>query len=163
MFVCPDIASIEGYGRSLGLSDCAMQLTMIIVQMYLKKTYNQQRYGSGKFLIAAFIYIGALLAGEVKTQAEVANACKSNEGTLRKWCRDILKNLDIKDFADIGHRSVRVALRNSCLLHRHKNDHKQLQECPLCRSLFTARNGSEDSGYITCYNCGAKEDVVCNI
>lgn len=173
VFVCPNVKLIEEHGRALNLSICAMQLTRIIAQTYLKKTYNLQHYGSGKSLIPAFLYMGGLLAGEIKTQAKIADICKSTEGTLRHWHQRIIKDLDLKDFDDIGYRTVRIALRD--LLNKNRstsfthsnNDHNGKVnlpvECPLCGSLFIARKGEERSGYISCYNCGAKEDVVCDI
>jgi hypothetical protein len=173
VFVCPNVKLIEEHGRALNLSICAMQLTRIIAQTYLKKTYNLQHYGSGKFLIPAFLYMGGLLAGEIKTQAEIADICKSTEGTLRHWHQRIIKDLDLKDFDDIGYRTVRIALRDllnknrsTSFTHSNKNHNVKVNlpvECPLCGSLFIARKGEESSGYISCYNCGAKEDVVCDI
>ena len=173
VFVCPNIKLIEEYGKALNLSSCAMQLTRIIAQTYLKKTYDLQHYGSGKYLVPAFLYMGALLAGETKTQAEIADICKSTGGTLRHWHQRIIKDLDLKDFDDTGYRTVRIALRDllnkngsTGFTHWNKDHHGKVNlpaECPLCGSLFIARKGEERSGYISCYNCGAKEDVVYDI
>lgn len=108
-FVCPDFNDIDINCKKLGLDDETINRCKDIGIEYLKKTYHTPKYTSIKFVIPAFIYIGAnMYCKDGVKYLGSGNMCKKIGGreiatlygitgsTVSKWITDVISVLEIK-------------------------------------------------------------------
>lgn len=109
-FVCPNFNDIDINCKELGIDDETIKICKDIATEYLKKTYHTPKYSSIKFVMPAFIYIGANMyyedgvryiigGGNVHRKlgrGEIGALYGVTEATVSKWVTHVILVLGIK-------------------------------------------------------------------
>lgn len=97
-FVCPNISLIEETCKNEGIRDDIIERAREIAIEYFKKTYHNPRYTSAIYVLPATVYISCRLKGDKRSQTDIGRMFGVSHTVIKKWYRDIMKELNIKTF-----------------------------------------------------------------
>lgn len=84
-FVCPNMDLLNQWARRLKLSDTVLEKAKAITNEYVKRTYHRPKYTSIKPVLAACLYIAAIICGERRTQEEIHKISRVSHRSICKW------------------------------------------------------------------------------
>lgn len=96
-FVCPNLSIMEERCKDLNIRGDTIERSKNMAIEYFKKTYHKPHYSSARHVIPSIVYIVCVLEGEKRTKEEIAKAFGTSSITIRKWQKDVMRIMDIKE------------------------------------------------------------------
>ena len=96
-FVCPNLSIMEAKCKELNIREDIIERSKSMAIEYFRKTYHKPHYSSAKHVIPSIVYIVSILEGEKRSQEEIAKMFGTSSITIRKWQKDVMGIMDIRD------------------------------------------------------------------